>query len=194
VPVCLNPAYRAYLPDIKSALAPLLAEVAGAPGAPVRAAQVPAAYNGGSGPGGGPLAMTLSGQPPVLHMSLGQLNLPGACGFCGGPVAARPFANQLRLMVTHALVGARNSIGNPAQQAVLAALLRVAGIPFAAQPRLITATANLEAPGVKPGPATGPVYAAAGRLAARPASARRAWFAAHLAALQAGRLSLKELP
>jgi hypothetical protein len=194
VPVCLNPAYGRYLPDVKSALAPLFAEVAGVPGAPVRAVQVAAAYNGGAGPGGGPLVMTLSGQPPVLHMSLGQVNLPGVCGFCGGPVAARPFANQLRLMIVHALVGARGSLGNPAQQAVMAALLRVAGVPFAAQPRLITATANFEAPGVKPGPATGPVYAAAGRLAALPASARHAWFAANLVALQAGRLTLKELP
>jgi hypothetical protein len=194
VPVCLNPAYAAWLPDVQHALAPLLAEVAGAPGAPVRAAQVPAAYNGGAGPGGGPLVMTLSGQPPVLHMSLGQLNLPGACGFCGGPVAVWPFDNQLRLMIAHALVGAGSGLGSPAQQAVLAALLRVAGIPFAAQPSLLTATANFEPLGFKPGPATGPIYAAAARLAARPASARHAWFAAHLTALQAGQLPLRELP
>jgi hypothetical protein len=49
-------------------------------------------------------------------------------------------------------------------------------------------------PGAEKGPAGGPVYAAAGRLAARPAAARHAWLAAHLAALRAGRLALRELP
>ena len=37
VPVCVNPAYRRWLPDVTAALAPVLAEVAGLPGAPVRA-------------------------------------------------------------------------------------------------------------------------------------------------------------
>jgi hypothetical protein len=46
VPVCLNPAYRRWLPDVTAALAPVLAEVAGLPGAPVRATQVAAAYPG----------------------------------------------------------------------------------------------------------------------------------------------------
>ena len=37
LPVCLNPAYRSYLPDVTAALAPVAGEVAGLPGAPVRA-------------------------------------------------------------------------------------------------------------------------------------------------------------
>src|SRR6516225_11104194 len=45
VPVCLNPAYRRWLPDVNAALAPVLAEVAGLPGTPVRATQVAAAYS-----------------------------------------------------------------------------------------------------------------------------------------------------
>jgi hypothetical protein len=96
-------------------------------------------------------------------------------------------------MLAHALVGAGHGVGDPAQQAVQAALLRMAGIPFAAQPGLMTRTANFE-PGVKPGPATGPIYAAAGRLAALSPTARHAWFAAHLTALQAGQVPLSELP
>ena len=95
-------------------------------------------------------------------------------------------------MFAHAFVGAGNGSGSPAQQAVQAALLRGAGIPFAAQPGLMAVTENFPESG--PGPATGPVYAAAGRLAALPAAARHAWLAAHLAALRAGRLTLKELP
>ena len=190
VPVCLNPAYRRWLPDVTAALAPVLAEVAGLPGAPVRATQVAAAYpSGGDGP---PQPITLGGQPPVLRMQLGLLNMPGSCGFCEGPVATNEFADQMRLLFAHAFVGAGDGSGSPAQQAVQAALLRGAGIPFAAQPGLIAVTENF--PGAGPGPATGPVYAAAGRLATLPAAARHAWLAAHLAALRAGRLTLKELP
>jgi hypothetical protein len=190
VPVCLNPAYRRWLPDVTAALAPVLAEVAGLPGAPVRATQVASAYPRGDG--GPPQAVTLGGHPPVLRMSLGSLDMPGPCGFCDGPVAAKQFADQMRLPFAQAFVGAGNGSGSPVQQAVQAALLRGAGIPFAAQPGLMATTKN--GPGPPPGPATGPVYAAARRLATLPAGARHAWLAAHLAALRAGRLTLKDLP
>src|SRR5207245_9807820 len=40
VPVCLNPAYRRYLPEVAADLRPLLTQVAGLPGAPGRVAQV----------------------------------------------------------------------------------------------------------------------------------------------------------
>ena len=107
-------------------------------------------------------------------------------------MATKQFADQMRLLFAHAFVGAGNGSGSPVQQAVQAALLRGAGIPFAAQPELMATTKN--GPGPAPGPATGPVYAAARRLAALPAAARHAWLAAHLAALRAGRLTLRELP
>jgi hypothetical protein len=175
---------------VSAALAPVLAEVDGLPGRPVRATQVAVAYPGGEG--GPPQAITLGAQPPVLRMSLGSFDMPGPCGFCGGPVTTKQFAGQMRLLFAQAFVGAGNGSGRPAQQAVLAALLRGAGIPFAAQPGLMATTKN--GPGAPPGPATGPVYAAARRLAALPAAARHAWLAAHLAALRVGRLTLKELP
>ena len=202
VPVCLNPAYSRWLPAITGALAPELAEVAGLPGAPARATQVAADYTGGpaappgppvaTGAAGPPQAVTLAGQPPVLGLPLGMLNMPGPCGFCDGPVGGSQFAGQLRLMFAHAFTGAGSSPGSPAQQAVQAALLRGAGVPFAAQPRLMGTADNF--PGPQPDSATGPVFAAARRLAALPAPARHAWLAAHLAALRAGRLTLKDLP
>jgi len=189
MPVCLNPAYGRWMPDVTAALAPVLAEVAGLPGAPVRATQVAAAYpSGGDGP---PQPLTLGGHPPVLRMRLGSLDLPGPCGFCDGPVTAKQFADQIRLAFAHAFVGAGMGSGSPVQQAVQAVLLQDAGIPFAAQPRLLIRT---NGPGPAPGSATGPVYAAARRFATAPAAARHAWLAAHLAALQAGRLTLGELP
>jgi hypothetical protein len=187
--VCLNPAYRRWLPDVTAALAPVLAQVAGLPGAPVRATQVAAAYpSGGNGP---PQPVTVGGHPPVLRMQLGLLNMPGLCGFCIGPTTEQ-FAGQLRLLFAHAFVGAGNGPGSQAQQAAQAALLQGAGIPFAAQPGLMAIAENF--PGPVPGSATGPVYAAARRLATQPAAARNAWLAAHLAALRAGRLTLADLP
>ncbi len=93
--MCLNPAYRRWLPDVNAALAPVLAEVAGLPGAPVRVTQVAAAYRAGHG--GPPQVISLGGSPPVLHLSLGLLNMPGPCGFCGRTGGARQFNGQLRL-------------------------------------------------------------------------------------------------
>jgi hypothetical protein len=183
VSVCLNPAYRRWLPEVTAALAPVLTEVAGLPGAPVRATQVAAAYP--SGAAGPPQAITLAGHPPVLRMSLDMFTMPTPCGACTP-------AKQMRLLFAHAFVAAGNGAGSPAQQAVQAALLQGAGIPFVAQPLLLSATENFQGPGK--GPATGPVYAAAGRLATLPAAARHVWLAAHLAALRAGRLTLTDLP
>jgi hypothetical protein len=184
IPVCVNPAYGRWLPDVTAALAPMLTEVAGLPGAPVRATQVAAAYpSGGSGP---PQPITVGGHPAVLRMQIGLIILPGPYGFI----------DQVRLLFAHAFVGAGDGSGSAAQQAVQAALLQEAGIPFAAQPGLLANAENFPgpAPGTAPGSATGPVYAAAGRLATGPAAARHAWLAAHLAALRAGRLTLQELP
>jgi hypothetical protein len=200
LPVCLNPAYRRWLPDVTAALAPVLTEVAGLPGAPVRATQVAAAYAGtgsavagGSGP---PQAITIGGHPLTLRLSLGQLSMPGPCGFCDGPMGGKQFAGQIRLLFASAFVGAGHGLGSPVQQAVQAALLRGAGIPFAAQPKLVAIVkpGPDAGPSTQPGPATGPVYAAARRLAALPATARRAWLTTHLAAVRAGQLTPAELP
>jgi hypothetical protein len=175
---------------VTAALAPALTEVAGLPGAPARATQVADSYV--SGAAGPPQALTIGGRPPVLRLSLGQLNLPGPCGFCSGAVAAKLFTGQLRLLFAHTFTGAGSGPGSPAQQAVQAALLRGAGISFAAQPLLMGTAENY--PGPQPDSATGPVFAAAERLAALPATARHAWLATHLTALRAGRLTLGELP
>jgi hypothetical protein len=190
VPVCLNPAYGRWLPDVTAALTPVIAEVAGLPGAPARATQVADAFS--SGNSGPPQAITLSGHQPVLRMSLGMLNMPGLCGFCSGPMTNKQFAGQMRLLFARAFLGAGNGPGSPVQQAVQEALLRDVGIPFAAQYQLAASTPGGTESGLEP--TSGPIYSAARRLAALPATARDAWLAAHLAALRSGRLTLKELP
>jgi hypothetical protein len=200
IPVCLNPAYRPYLADVTAALHPVLAELAGLPGAPARVTQTAGSYN--STEGGYDEAMTISGHPPVLGVPLGTVNLPGTSGFTSATVPAGDFNGQLQALAVHTFVGAGGGsgtpaqravppalLGTPAQQAVQAALLQGAGLRFAAQPRIL-GIAGL----APPGPPNRAVYAAARRLAALPAAARHAWLAAHLTALRAGQLTLAQLP
>jgi hypothetical protein len=190
VPVCLNPAYRRYLPDVTAALRPLFAEVAGLPGAPARATQVPGTYTSGEGEAN-PM-VTISGRPPVLRVPIDALStLPGYTGFTGAPETEAQFADQLRALSVHAFVGAGTGAGTPAQQAVQAVLLQEVGVTFAAQANVLDAG---NGPGPPPGPPTGPAYAAARRLAALPPAARHAWLAAHLGALRSGQLTLAQLP
>lgn len=173
-PVCLNPAFRRYLPDVTTALAPVLAEVAGLPGAPQRATQVAAVYDGGDSRDAP--AWTISGSPPVLRMPLGgEGSLPGRNGFQEGSMTTPRFADILRVQFLSAFVGAGPTDDNPARQAVQAALLQRIGLPFAGQPKL-----------------TG--MAQAQRLAALPATAWRAWLTANLAALRSGDLTLDRVP
>jgi hypothetical protein len=203
VPVCLNPAYRRYLTVVSADLRPVLAEMAGLPGAPVRVTQVPGRYTSGLFEDQNGVAVTISGSPPVLRVPLDVFNdLPSAT-----PGSAGQFDQELPLLSVHALV-AGDTGGTAVQQAVQAALLEHAGMPFAAQPqaleifglpnwagddlqRLIPASELSSGSGGSP---AGPVYAAARRFAALPAAARHAWLAAHLAALRAGLLALRQLP
>jgi hypothetical protein len=200
LPVCVNPAYRRYLPDLTAALRPVLAEVAGLPGAPSRVAQAGAPYSPREVAIGQGLA--ISGRPPVLLVPLGALNLPGLFGSTAAELTA-----QLQLLTVHALVIPGSGPGTAAQQAVQAALLQGAGRPFAGQPADLAnyglpswalparrALAGGREPARGPAQPAGPVYAAARRLAAQPAAARHAWLAAHLAALRAGQLTLAQLP
>jgi hypothetical protein len=199
VPVCLNPAYRRYLPEVTASLRPVLAEVAGLPGAPGRVAQVAGRYTSGQFEYQGRVAVTISGSPPVLRVPLDAFNtLPSAT-----PGSVAQFDRELPLLSVHAFVGAGNGGGTAAQQAVQAALLQHAGMTFAAQFHQVLTIFGLprwaqqDLQGLAPvsGPAPGgPVYAAARRLAALPAAARHAWLAAHLAALRSGQLTLGQLP
>ncbi len=186
--VCLNPAYKSYLTDTTAALTAVARDVAGLPGAPVRAVQSPAAYSTG-GQSGQP--MTISGQPPVLSVPLGAYwFLPGNSGF-NPPVPVQMYDQSIWLVFLQAFVGAGTGPGTPPEQAVRAALLQSMGVPFAAQNGLLADTYLTQALSA---PASTPVYAAAKRLAALPDAARHAWLATHLVALRAGRLTLAQVP
>jgi hypothetical protein len=202
VPVCLNPAYRRYLPEIAADLRPVLAEVAGLPGAPARVAQVAGRYASGMFEDQDGVTVTISGTPPVLRLPLDVFNtLPSPT-----PGSTGQFDQEMALLSVHEFV-AGNGAGTAAQQAMQAALLQHAGLPFAAQPQAleIFALPNWEGADLQglvvgsesatgPGSPGGPVYAAARRFAALPAATRHAWLAAHLAALRSGQLTPGQLP
>jgi hypothetical protein len=195
--VCVHPAYRPWLADVTAALRPVQTQIAGLPGDPARTAQVATVFTVG-GPGLGRSSVgqiaTISGQPAVLYLPLGALNLPGAFG-----QVQTDFLDAIKLQTVHAFVVAGRGYGDPAQVAVEAALMKLAGIPLAGQ-------AEKAWPGSPWGPfwaGNGPpsqarypaqIATAATRFAALPAASRHAWLAGHLTALRAGHLTLAQLP
>jgi hypothetical protein len=187
VPVCLNPVFAADLPAVGAAIQPVLAEVAGLPGAPTRVEQ---AYHGSAAGSAEPGAATavVRGRPAMLELGF---NAVFAGRSCLGPPAG--CVTAARLWTTPALTTRvlRPTVG----RAVFGAVER------AVAEGLLLATGASEAP-VSPGapPAADPAlpgspeYAAAQRFAALPAATRHGWLAAHLPTLRAGRLGLADLP
>jgi hypothetical protein len=174
IPICVHPAYRNYLPTVTTAVAPVLSQVVGLPGAPVRVTQAatPASL-GTSASTTFSQSPSISGNPPVL-----QVRLIGPATATGGLI------DLVRLEAAIAIVDAVIGVGQHggvAQQAIAVALLKAVGAPLIDE----------AAPRGTPSP---PVYAAALRFAALPAATRHAWLATHEAALRAGRITLKELP
>jgi hypothetical protein len=203
IPVCLNPAYASYLPATEAALAPVLGQIAGLPGAPARISQAAAIYRQGPGNsvGIGLAGPLISGTPPVFH-----LLLPVQWG--GPALSTSELASQVRSITGPSIVASVTGDGpgaSQAQHAVTTALLMAARV---VPPRLSspgTAAGGSSVAGPPPGAVAGgqpyvgvapgsPAFAAAQRFAALPAAARRAWLTRHLAALRAGRISLGQLP
>jgi hypothetical protein len=207
VPVCLQPAYRGYLPDVTAAVAPLLGQLAGLPGAPARVIQVAVTtVQSARGNGinfGGPV---ISGRPPVLYLPLSGLTLPGE-----GNTPAALFTAYLRgqygPVIVNELVGvpAGSGVGaavignfvpgpgHAAQFAIAGALERVLNLvpPSSAVGKLPPGA--VAQPAGSGGPA-GQELAASKRFAALPEAARHAWLLTHLAALRAGRITPSEIP
>jgi hypothetical protein len=182
IPICLNPAYEAYLPDVDKALRPLLGEIAGLPGAPAGIGQAAPAYQGplisGLAQSGARvvIAGASPGRPGQYNLMLPD-QLPGEPS--GADFTVTEFIGQIRLPVVADLIG-RIVGGAPggqsrAQQAVAAALTFGAGVTRVRRP-------------------DSAVGAAASRFAALPTAVRHAWLSTHLAALRAGRITLAQVP
>jgi hypothetical protein len=165
IPICLHPAYAAYLPALTEALRPVLDEVTGLPGAPVRISQATPTYREGSNG----IEVTVSARTrdtaPVYWIVLpNQLSGPA--------MTVTESAADLKARAGRDIVAGVVGDGtNRAQQAIAAAILG----------------ANNLAPG-------SPVAVAAQRFAALPADARHAWLLAHATDLRAGRIALEQLP
>jgi hypothetical protein len=191
IPVCLNPAYAGYLPATVGALAPVLTEVAGLPGAPVRISQAAATYRQGRGNsvGVGLAGPSTVGRPPVFRLLLLD-QMPGPA-MTTSALAAALRSNAGPAIVAGVTGGGRGA--SPAQQAVTAALIMAAGGPANGPPGIPPPGNGFGMPPLGPAPGS-PAYAAARRFAALPASTRHTWLVRHLAALRAGRITLARLP
>jgi hypothetical protein len=188
--VCVHPAYGTYLSDVSGVLSPVAAELAGLPGAPVSAAQIPQSSvpsrvlaTGASG------FTTGTGTSAKYEFMLGNvINLFG--------LQSDNFGELQQDLVNEFAAGtsAACCAGTPAQQAVETALLTQQAVQAA-----LLKTGGAVPPQQGPqGDASAPKQAAitqaAKRFAALPAATRHAWLAAHLTALRAGHVTLAQLP
>jgi hypothetical protein len=127
VSVCLQPAYRAYLADVTAALGPLLSQLAGLPGAPVRVSQVAVTSvqsqrENGIGFGG----PVIGEHPRVLYLPLSGLTLPGE-----GNTPAASFISNLRQQYGPEIVN--NLVGLPAGTVAIGGFSPAVGPARAAQ-------------------------------------------------------------
>jgi hypothetical protein len=196
IPVCVNPAYVSDLSATTAALAAVLSEIAGLPGAPVEIMQTAPTYAQGTGNDvsiglSGPV---ISGTPPTYRMLL-----PNQLG--GPPLTSAELAEQLRSNVGVTLIAALIGDGpgsSPAQRVVVAALMKEADVsaqvelgPMGRRHGRISSAAE----GIVHSPSKGSaVYLASERFEALSASVRHAWLVQHLQALRAGRITLAQLP
>ncbi len=182
-PVCLHPAYQSYLGQAVKSFDLIMPELAGLPGAPVRAVEVadqalPAIVFDQGGDG------VVAGTPPVYEFTMDNALalIPDPALFADGfeqDIAHLVIVGPIGRMVPVPGGGGdefQPDTGNPAQQAVLDGLLKAIG----SQPY--------------PGNQSPRIAAAAARFAALPAATRHAWLVANLAALKSGHVTLPQIP
>ena len=197
--VCVHPAFSGFLAGANTALQPVAAEIAGLPGAPVRAEQVPSGEGVRAAQGlllGGLAQVGLSGTPPVYNYTSDN----GLAPFFGSPAGTdnagweagfqQVFLTAFVAGPPHVGPAPENAVlpPNAAQQAVITTLMTAVG---STAPVFGEDTTN-GAPTAGATPAQ--IAAAAQRFASLSPAARYAWLAAHLPALRAGTITLAQLP
>jgi hypothetical protein len=172
IPVCVHPAFRAYLPDLVAALNPLINQFAGLPGAPVRVEQSSSSTTlelsvAVSSTEIGTLvgaSASLTGNPPVLRLALTEVPSQPE------PPSSQSLGVEQGAFVDAFIGPAGGTLGDPAQAAIEAALLHNAG--------------SLPSPAAQ----------AANRFADLAPSVQHAWLATHLRALRSGHIALARIP
>ena len=181
--ICVHRAFSFYLNDVAAALKPVAAEIAGLPGAPVRATEVASMT-------GGQMVMSgISGTPPVFEFTAERV------GSMFGQFYGIPDSTAWRVGFQQGLLDAflARAPGaapggpqfGPAQLAIENALLAAAGTT----PSDVSHLAGPPAAGTSPA-----IAAATRRFLALSASARHAWLAAHLTALRADSITPAQVP
>ena len=177
--VCIHPAFAAYLPAVTAALRPAAAEIAGLPGAPVRAEQVPS----------GVLPAT-AGTTSVFQYP----QLDGLASLWASPSDVNTASWQDALQqdfLTWFVSGPPPQTApwapTGAQQVLVTALMAEtgAGTPLFAQP---------DANGKPVGPTPAQVGAAATRFESLSKAAQHDWLATHVAQVRACRVTLAQIP
>jgi hypothetical protein len=183
---CVHPAFDFDLDAVAAALVPAAAEIAGLPGAPVRAEEVASVSGGGQ-----PVQSGIVGSPPVFEYTAERIGT--MFGEFQSVANTAGWSQPFQQALLGAFLASPSHDANlpvmldPAQQAVEDALLAAIGTQPQQAGSLI----------VNGQPAAGSptaVAAAAQRFEALSASARHAWLATHLAALRAGTITLAQLP
>jgi hypothetical protein len=185
IPVCVNPAYAGFLPAVTAAVGPELTEFAGLPRTPARLRQVPPVYRQVSGNG-----VTVSGIGSGAEAFVLPDQVPGWLGTTGAEFAAQLDEGLgLELASDVILGGDGQNSGAAPSQAQLAVIAGSVRFPPIVESRDLAPLYGQQLP--EPG---SPAAFAARRFAALTPATRHAWLAGHLAALQAGRVSLAQLP
>jgi hypothetical protein len=178
-PVCVHPAFAAYLHAATAALQPAAAEIAGLPGAPVRAEQVAST-----------VLPAAAGTTSVFQYP----QLDGLASFWASPADVNTASWQEGLqqdLFTWFVSGPTPQTvpGVPAgaQQVLVTALMAETG---AGTPLFPQSYAN----GKLIGPTPAQVGSAATRFESLPKAAQHDWLAAHIAQIRAGGVTLAQIP
>jgi hypothetical protein len=178
-PVCIHPAFAAYLPAATAALQPAAAAIAGLPGAPVRGEQVSST-----------VVPATAGTTSVFQYP----QLDGLASLWASPadVNTASWQDGLRQDFFTWFVSGPPSLIAPwvptgAQQVLVTALMAEthAGAPLFPQP---------DANGKPVGPTPAQVGAAATRFESLSKAAQHDWLATHIAQIRAGRVTLAQIP
>jgi hypothetical protein len=166
LPVCLHPAYAGELTVLTTVIDNIAAPLAGAPGMPVRAEQLPGGENGGDG-------LRVLGNPPVLTIPHFIVH--------GTTIQPAAFAQNIQTIIALALVTPPGTLPDhttSSQRALALYLLTQAN----------------DVPSSRYIPDDAVVAATAQRLAALSPTARTAWLGTHLDAVRHGDLTPTDIP